>query len=304
MVRHPAAGVGGGAGQPLVHPIPGHVRVPGPDQRGRARGQRGGEARPRSRGGVPAVPAHVDHVVRGRRDRHVRFLRAAGPQGSVRLGTAHREHARARRRLVGAGVETGVTRARDQDDVVAERVRDRGLQDRIAGRRRRSADPEGQVDYLRAVRDGVPDSGRRRPHRCRAGAAHDHRHDPGPRRDAHGAGARALPGDHCRHGRAVAVLADLDVGVTVAAGPGQVDTGQDHAAQVRDGGLDPAFHLGDGDAGALGQRPHLPLHLPAGEVLSRLPGTALAGPADRSSPHVASRPAVVATDSSRRCVVI
>src|SRR5216117_3543961 len=50
---------------------------------------------------------------------------------------------------------------------------------------------------------------------------------------------------------AVAVPADLDVGVTVAAGPGQVGTGQHHAAQVRDGGLDPAFHLGDGDAGAV-----------------------------------------------------
>ena len=34
------------------------------------------------------------------------------------------------------------------------------------------------------------------------------------------------------------------------------------------------------------------------------PGAALAGPADRTSPHVASRPAVVVTDSSSRRVVI
>jgi hypothetical protein len=163
------------------------------------------------------------------------------------------------------GVAPGVTRARHQDDVVGERVRDRGLQDRITGRRGGSADPEGQVDDLRAVRDGVTDPGRGRPHRRRAGAAHDHRQDPGPRRDAHGAGAGTLPGDHHRHGRAVPVLAHLDVGVAVAAGPGQVGTGQDHAAQVRDGGLDPAFHLADDDTGSLGQRPHRPPHLPGGE---------------------------------------
>ena len=43
-----------------------------------------------------------------------------------------------------------------------ERVRDGGLQDRIAAGRGGLPDPEGQVDDLGAVRDRVPDPGRRR----------------------------------------------------------------------------------------------------------------------------------------------
>src|SRR6185437_10862015 len=35
--------------------------------------------------------------------------------------------------------------------------------------------------------------------------------------------------------------------------------------RIRDGGLDSAFHLADGDTGSLGQRPHRPPHLPGGE---------------------------------------
>jgi hypothetical protein len=213
-------------------------------------------------------------VIPRRRDRHVRLPGAAGPPGPVRLGAAHREHARAGGRLVWAGEEVRVTRTGDQHDVVAERGGDGGLERRVTAGRRGLPDAEGHVDDPGAVRDRVPDPGRRRRHRPRARAAHGDRQDPGPRGDAHRAGAGpsvdSLASDHHRHRGAVAVLADLDVRVAVAGGPGQVgtgqvDAGQDHAAQVREAGLDPAVHLGHRDPGALGQRPHLPLHLPGGE---------------------------------------
>ena len=216
-------------------------------------------------------------------DRHIRLSRAAAPQGSIRLGAAHREHARAGRRLAWPRVEAAVTRARTRTTSWPSAYAT-GLQDRIAGRRGGSADPEGQVDDLRAVRDGVPDPGRGRPHRRRAGAAHDHRQDPGPRRDAHGAGAAPCPAITT----AMAVRARPrrpGCRCCRAAGPGQVGTGQDHAAQVGDGGLDPAFHLADDDAAALGQRPHRPLHLPGGEPpLGRARRQLERGPSARLGP--------------------